>query len=75
MMIQVERYGKMVWENEVFEAQRKANCMCLCCAKMKPGQLGHCPVASKFYEVCKDHGCAFILTRCESWEPKEGSEV
>jgi hypothetical protein len=71
IMRQVERYGKQVWENECFEDQRKGNCMCHQCQRMKPDQSDHCPIAAKFYEVCKDHGCAFILTRCEAWTPKE----
>lgn len=68
-MRQIERYGKMVWENERFEDQRRGNCMCLKCGRMKPGQPDHCPAAAQFYEVCKEYGCAFILTRCSLWTP------
>jgi hypothetical protein len=70
-MRRIERYGKMVWENEEFEDQRKGNCLCHQCSKMKPGDEDHCKVASKFYEVCKEHGCAFILTRCEDYQKRE----
>jgi hypothetical protein len=38
---------------------------------MKPGEPDHCDAAAKFYEICKAHGCAFILTRCAAWRPKE----
>jgi hypothetical protein len=65
----IERYGKQVWENALFEDQRRGNCMCHQCKRMKPGEPDHCQIASKFYEICKDHGCAFILTRCEDWVP------
>ena len=71
-MRRVERYGKMVWENEVFENQRCGNCLCHQCSRMKPGETDHCSIAARFYEICKDSGCAFILTRCQDWAPKEG---
>jgi hypothetical protein len=63
----VERYGQLVWENEEFEDQRTGNCMCHFCARMKPGDPDHCEIAAAFYAVCKEHGCAFILTRCAKW--------
>lgn len=69
-MRQVERYGKIVWENEIFEDQRKGNCLCHQCNRMKPDSPDHCKIANNFFEICKEHGCAFILTRCESWEQK-----
>ena len=69
-MQQVERYGKMVWENQEFEAMRKENCMCLTCGKLKPGKSTNCGIARQFYKICVEHGCAFILTRCEDWEDK-----
>lgn len=71
-MRRVERYGKMVWENEEFEDQRNGNCLCHKCALMKPGEPDHCLIAAAFYEICKNNGCAFILTRCGSWEDREG---
>lgn len=77
-MRHVTRYGKEVWENDKFEDQRKENCMCLQCGRMKPSQPEkHCKIASKFFEICKEHGCAFILTRCTDWIPnlQEGDMV
>lgn len=71
--VKVERYGKMVWETPAMDAQRKYHCMCLNCGKMKPGKDDHCKIASAFYEICKEHGNAFILTRCDSWS-KNGKE-
>ncbi len=70
-MKQIERYGKMVWENESFEKQRKDNCLCFLCENMNPGAPDHCKIASKFYAICVEHGCAFILTRCAEWVPKK----
>ena len=66
--MKVERYGKTVWENTIMDAMRKENCMCLHCANMKPGKPDHCQIAAAFYVICKAHGCAFILTRCDSWK-------
>ena len=69
-MRKVERYGKMVWENEEFEDQRRGNCLCHQCGRLKPGEDDNCEAAKEFFETCKKHGCAFILTRCGLWEPK-----
>ncbi len=66
----VERYGKKVHENSDMEKQRQSECLCMNCERMKPGKSDHCHIASKFYEVCKEHGNAFILTRCEDYKAK-----
>lgn len=66
----VERYGKKVWETVVMDGLRKRNCLCLNCSKCTPGHLGACPIAHQFYEICKEHGNALIVTRCESWGPR-----
>ena len=66
---QVERYGQTVWESE-FDAVRRGNCLCHQCAKMNPGELDHCQIAARFYEICKENGNAFILTRCKDWQPQ-----
>lgn len=72
LMRAVNKYGMDVIENEEFEDQRDGNCMCHMCAKMKPGEPDHCKAAAAFYEICKEYGCAFILTRCGAgFEPKE----
>ena len=59
-----EKYGKSVIESIEFEDQRRENCMCLKCKKLKPDSEDNCPAAAAFFEICKEHGCAFILTRC-----------
>jgi hypothetical protein len=66
----VERYGKQVWENQDTEAMRRGNCLCHLCDNMKPGEPDHCRIASRFFEICQEHGTAFILTRCDSWAEK-----
>jgi len=68
--IQVNRYGTIVWETTEMDSIRKEHCMCHHCAKMKPGQEDHCKIAAAFYEICKAHGTAFILTRCCDWEQR-----
>jgi hypothetical protein len=61
------RYGRLVFETPAMDALRKEHCMCLHCVKMKPGLPDHCEIAAAFYEICKQHGNAFIMTRCDSW--------
>lgn len=68
-IIAVERYGKTVQENADMEKHRHQECMCHSCGRMKPSEPDHCKIASKFYEICKEHGNAFILTRCEDFQP------
>ena len=69
--VKVERYGKTVWETSKMDSIRKENCMCHHCNRMRPDAPDHCQIAQSFYEICLTHGNAFILTRCDSWEPKE----
>jgi len=66
----VNRYGKEVFETPTMDQMRKEHCMCLNCGHMKPSEAGHCEIASRFFEICKEHGTAFILTRCDSWLKK-----
>ena len=66
--VQVTRYDKEVWCTPAMDMLRKEHCLCLHCAKMKPGQEDHCKIATEFYEICKQHGNAFMMTRCEKWE-------
>lgn len=73
--IKVIRYDQEVWETEVFDSLRKDHCMCHHCDKMKPGEPDHCPIANAFYQICKENGNAFILTRCASWKEKSDGEV
>ena len=67
--VKVERYGQEVWETPAMDMLRKEHCMCLNCARMKPGEKENCKIAQKFYKICKKYGNAFMLTRCNSWLP------
>ena len=64
--VRVRRYGSMVWETPK-DAERKDDCMCLHCSRMKPDEDDHCSLAAAFYEVCRNGGNAFIMTRCGDW--------
>ena len=64
----VERYSTKTWETPAMDTLRREHCMCLHCLKMKPGEPDHCPVAQKLYEVCKNNGMAFMVTRCKHWK-------
>jgi len=69
--VQVEKYGRMVWELPEADMQRREECLCLHCLKFKPEMDGHCKVAEKLYGVCKEFGLALFITRCEGWMTKE----
>ena len=62
-----KRYGHNVYETPAMDTLRKEHCMCLHCKRMNPGLPDHCPIAAAFYEICKCHGNAFMMTRCDSW--------
>lgn len=66
--VKVHKYGQDVWETPAMDKIRTEHCMCHHCWKMKPGRPDHCRIAAAFYEICKVHGNAFIMTRCDSWE-------
>lgn len=66
----VSKYNKKVWETPTMDFLRKNHCMCHNCDRMKPTEPDHCKIAQSFYAICKEHGTAFILTRCESWKEK-----
>ena len=70
--VQVVRHEQMVWENPTAEAIRRAECLCHHCDRMRPGTPEHCSLAQQFYEICKAHGTAFVLSRCDSWKEKPG---
>jgi hypothetical protein len=72
--ILMERYGQKVWELPAWDEARRTHCLCHRCKKMRPGKEDHCKIASSFYEICKAHGTAFILTRCDSAEPLDGEK-
>jgi len=65
------RYGKWIWETPAMDMLRKEHCMCLHCLNLKiipHGASDNCPMADAFYEICKNHGNTFIMTRCENWK-------
>jgi len=68
--VRVTKYGIEVWETPTMDAIRREHCMCHHCGNMKPGEPDHCKIAAAFYEICKVHGTAFILTRCDEWVGK-----
>jgi hypothetical protein len=70
----VERYGQMVWELSALEPLRREACMCHRCSQYAPGTKENCLIAEKFYAICKEHGNAFILTRCGSWRPRRADQ-
>ena len=70
--VQVVRHGQAVWENPTAEAIRVAECLCHHCDNLRPGTPEHCSIAQQFYEICKAHGTAFVLSRCDSWKEKPG---
>lgn len=71
--VQVVKHGKTVWHTPTMDgAIREEHCMCYHCGDMKPGSPDHCKIAAAFYEICKENGCAFILTRCGSFKKTWG---
>jgi hypothetical protein len=71
-IIRVTRHGQTVWENTTAEAIRREECLCLHCGNLKLGNdPGNCPIAQQFYEICKVHGTAFVLSRCDSWKAQQ----
>ena len=70
--VQVVRHEQTVWENPTAEAIRVAECLCHHCDRMRPGTPEHCSIAQRFYEICKAHGTAFVLSGCDSWKEKAG---
>ena len=61
------RHDKDVYETPAMDILRKEHCMCLHCDNFKPNTPEHCEIAQAFYGICKVHGNAFIMTRCDSY--------
>lgn len=68
--VQERHFGRLVWVNPTTEAMREAECLCFNCDKCKPGEPGHCPIATRGYEFCVANGTAFTMTRCPEFVPK-----
>jgi hypothetical protein len=62
-----------VWVNPTTESLRKDECLCLNCAKCRPGQPYHCPIAQALFDVCKKGKIALAVTRCPEWEEAASS--
>lgn len=58
-LVQVEKYGRLVWVNEQTEALRRDECLCFNCK-----QLSDCPIAAEGLKLCKLTDIAFMVTRC-----------
>ena len=65
-VVQVERYGALVWEHTAMDARRKTDCLCLDCASIT-----RCDNAAELYQMCKDFSMAMAVTRCQAWQRKE----
>lgn len=69
--VQIERYGRLVWELPEADDQRRDSCLCLNCRKFKPEMSDHCKIAGRLYDACKEFGLALFVTRCEGWITNE----
>lgn len=65
-----KKYQTTAWVNPTTEALRPEECLCLNCGNMKPGEDGHCHIATKLYTICLDENVAMAITRCPLWTPK-----
>ncbi len=68
-----EHYGKRVFVNPTTEYIRRAECLCLNCGNLKPGQPDNCQIAQALFEVCVRENVALAVTRCPIWKTKETS--
>lgn len=66
---QAEKHGRLVWISPVLEEQRHGECLCLNCARLKPGSLDNCPIAQSLFNICTGHDVATPVTRCPHWQP------
>lgn len=67
---QETHYGHEVWVNPTTESVRKAECLCLNCGNLKPGQPGNCLIAQALFQTCVKANIALTVTRCPVWKPK-----
>jgi hypothetical protein len=67
----VERYGRVIFENQLTDPLRKVECLCLNCTRLKtgPGEES-CPMAQAFFKICVDNGIALMVTRCPVFDDK-----
>lgn len=67
---QEEHYRAKVWVNPTTESMRRAECLCLNCGNMKPGEPDHCVIAGELYQIAKSRNVAMTITRCPAWKPQ-----
>ena len=68
-MVQVERFGVLVWEDQITDVLRKEWCLCLRCVRLEG-----CEIAKEGYDLCCRHNIAFMVTRCPHWTPPSQEE-
>jgi hypothetical protein len=66
LIIHERHYGVKVWTNELMDALRREECLCLNCDKMM-----ECEIARALYVMCQDDNLALAMTRCKHWKSKE----
>jgi len=64
----VMKYGYEVWANTPMDDLRRSECLCLNCARFKPGDDDHCPIAAAGYQLCLEYHIAYMMTRCPKFE-------
>lgn len=67
--ILLEKYGKMVWTNEMMDELRKKECLCLNCGNLKPDP-DNCSIAQALYQISVKENVAMAITRCPVWKSK-----
>jgi hypothetical protein len=65
---QVTRFNQRVWETPAMDILRREHCMCLHCKHLTRISGKNCDIAEYIYTMCEQHGNAFIMTRCDTWE-------
>jgi hypothetical protein len=69
-IIKIEKYGRMVYQDDEMDTLRKWNCLCFRCQKLKPGMQNSCPIAMQYNILCQNFGNAFMMTRCAEFQAK-----
>jgi hypothetical protein len=68
LVVYERHYGVNVWVNELMDALRREECLCLNCERLTDHS---CVVAGMIYKLCKEHNLALAMTRCKNWKCKE----
>ena len=58
-LIQVEKYGTMVWANQEMDEARRKECLCFNCKRQND-----CAIAKEGLKLCQLTDIAFMVTRC-----------